>query len=73
MDVGRCLDHDAIMHHLSNYFAAFLQDPEAEVRTTAAARSADFCKFLDGATIVKKIIPPLKKLATDPLMHVRSK
>jgi serine/threonine-protein phosphatase 2A regulatory subunit A len=54
-----------------NYFAGFLQDSESEVRTIAATRSGDFCKILDGPTIVKKILPALKKLATDPFVHVR--
>lgn len=72
VDVAKCLDHDGILHYLSNYFASFLQDTESEVRTIAATRIGDFCKFLDGPTIVKKVVPALKKLATDSFVHVRS-
>lgn len=71
-EVGKCLDHDAVMHYLSNYFANFLQDAESEVRTVSASRTADFCKLVDGTTIVKRLLPALKKLSTDPFVHVRS-
>lgn len=73
VEVGKCLDREAILECLVDCFATFLQDPESEVRTTATTRSGEFCKFIDGATIAKKIIPALKKLATDTFVHVRSK
>jgi len=48
-----------------------LQNTESEVRTISASRSAEFCKFIDGTTIVKRIIPALKNLSTDSFVHVR--
>jgi serine/threonine-protein phosphatase 2A regulatory subunit A len=36
------------------------------------SRLSDFCKILDGKTIVEKIIPCLKKLQTDTFQYVRS-
>ena len=71
-EIAKCIDHDAIIHYLANYFANFLQDTESEVRTISATKYGEFCKFLDGATIVKKIIPALKKMLTDSFVHVRS-
>jgi hypothetical protein len=73
VELAKCLERDAILDHLVDCFCTFLQDPESEVRTTAATRSGDLCKFIDGATITKKVIPALKKLATDTFTHVRSK
>ena len=72
-EVGKSVDHDAVMHYLSNYFANFLQDAESEVRAVSASRTADFCKLVDGVTIVKRLLPALKKLSTDTFVHVRSK
>jgi serine/threonine-protein phosphatase 2A regulatory subunit A len=72
VELAKCMDHEAIMHYLSNYFANFLQDTESEVRTIAATRSSEFCKFIDGPTVVKRVIPGLKKLSTDSFVHVRS-
>lgn len=72
VEIGKCLDHDTIANHLLGCFVSFLQDPESEVRTIAATRSAEFCKFIDGSSIIKKILPALKKLSTDTFVHVRS-
>ncbi len=72
VEIGKCMDKESVVLHLSDVFANFLQDPESEVRTVAATRSAEFCKFMDGPTIIRKIIPALKKLSTDSFVHVRS-
>ena len=72
IDIAKCLDREAVMQHLVDSFVSFLQDAESEVRTIATTRSAEFCKFMDGATIVKKVIPAMKKLSTDTFVHVRS-
>jgi serine/threonine-protein phosphatase 2A regulatory subunit A len=72
-EVAKFIDKDFISQSLTNFYANFLQDPEAEVRFAATTRLADFCSFIDGAMIVRKVIPPLKILATDSFNHVRSK
>jgi len=72
VEVAKCLDREAIMQHLVDSFVSFLQDVESEVRAIATTRSAEFCKIMDGPTVVKKVIPALKKLSTDTFMHVRS-
>lgn len=70
-EIAKTLDHDGVVHYLTNYFAGFLQDPESEVRTVATTKCAEFCKNLDSATIIKKIAPALKKLSVDTFVHVR--
>lgn len=72
VDIAKCMDKESVVLNLVDLFANFLQDPEAEIRTIASTRSADFCKFLDSATIIRKVIPALKKLSTDTFVHVRS-
>lgn len=42
------------------------------MRTAASSRLADFCKILDAATIINKIVPCIKKLQTDTFQYVRS-
>ena len=73
VELARFIEKAEVTTQLTDFFAAFLQDTEAEIRSISASKSADFCKFLDGATIIRKIVPALKKLSTDSFVHVRSK
>ena len=68
VELARCLSPD---QSLAEVFIAFLQDSEGEIRTISASKSAEFCKSMDSASIIRKVIPALKKLSTDSLMHVR--
>ncbi len=72
VDLAKCMEREAVFRHLSDVFAEFLQDSESEVRTMATSRIAQFCTFLDGEVIIRKVVPALKKLSTDPFVHVRS-
>lgn len=65
MDLAQGIGVDASREHLIGYYCNFLQDSESEVRTAAASRIAQFCRILDGPSVVNKVIPCLKKLQTD--------
>jgi len=56
---------------LAEIFINFLQDAEGEIRTAAVSKCAEFCKLMDSTTIIRKVMPALKKLSTDTLVHVR--
>jgi serine/threonine-protein phosphatase 2A regulatory subunit A len=65
MDLSQGIGLDQAREHLLPSYTSFLQDSESEVRTAAVSRLSDFCRILDGKTIIEKIIPCLKKLQTD--------
>lgn len=62
MDLSQGIGLDTAREHLLPNYCSFLQDSESEVRTAAVSKLSDFCKILDGPTIIAKIIPCLKKL-----------
>ena len=59
--------------YLLPYFIKFLGDAEAEIKTNAAKRLADYAILLDVDDIVGKVIPVIKPLASDSIQHVRCK
>jgi serine/threonine-protein phosphatase 2A regulatory subunit A len=65
MDLSQGVGLEAAREHLLPSYCTFLQDSESEVRTAASSRLADFCKILDGNTIINKIVPCIKKLQAD--------
>ena len=65
MDLATGIGFDQAKTDLLPYFANFLKDAEAEVRTAAVGRLSEICKILDAPTIITKIIPNLKDLETD--------
>ena len=67
LELAKCLGSA----NLTNSFIKFLQDPEGEVKIAATSKVAEFCKFMDADSIVKKIIPHLKTISNDSLTHVR--
>jgi serine/threonine-protein phosphatase 2A regulatory subunit A len=42
------------------------------VRTAAIAKLGEFYRFLDGNTIIAKVVPNLKKLQADQFVYVRA-
>jgi len=62
------LDHKM----LTEIFIQFLQDPESEVMIAVAGKLADFFKFSDADFIIKKVMPHIKKISNDSLIHARS-
>ena len=62
MDLARGIGQEASREHLLGYYCGFLQDSESEVRTASASRLAEFCKILDGPSVINKVVPCLKKL-----------
>jgi hypothetical protein len=57
---------------LTEIFIQFLQDSESEVVIAIIGKLGKFCKYLDAESIIKKVIPHLKKISNDPLVHARS-
>lgn len=62
MDITKEIGEDVAREHLSSYYIQFLEDTESEVRTAAIRRLSDFGKILDAETLIKSVIPLLKKL-----------
>ncbi len=62
MDLSQGLGFEQAREHLLPSYCNFLQDTESEVRTAAVGRLSDFCRILDPASIINKVIPCLKKL-----------
>ena len=62
MDITKEIGEDVAREHLSTYYIQFLEDTESEVRTAAIRRLSDFGRILDADTLIKSVIPLLKKL-----------
>eukprot|EP00331_Platyophrya_macrostoma_P022532 CAMPEP_0176453318 /NCGR_PEP_ID=MMETSP0127-20121128/29152_1 /TAXON_ID=938130 /ORGANISM="Platyophrya macrostoma, Strain WH" /LENGTH=578 /DNA_ID=CAMNT_0017842125 /DNA_START=154 /DNA_END=1890 /DNA_ORIENTATION=+ len=72
VELGQFLGKELNKKYLLPYFIKFLGDSEAEIKTNAAARLADYAILLDVDDIVGKVIPAIKPLASDTIQHVRS-
>lgn len=62
MELTNYIGVEVAREHLSSYYIQFLEDTESEVRTAAIRRLSDFGKILDAQTLIKSVIPLLKKL-----------
>ena len=62
MDITNEIGQDIAREHLTSYYISFLEDSESEVRTAAIRRLSDFGTILDSETLIKSVIPNLKKL-----------
>lgn len=53
-------------------FIKLLQDPEAEVRTAAAAKVTEFCSLLGPDLSVQYVVPKMKELVLDTCEFTRA-
>lgn len=72
VELGQYLGKDLNKKYLLPYFIKFLGDAEAEIKTNAATRLAEYAILLDVDDIVGKVIPSIKPLASDNIQHVRA-
>jgi len=72
VELGQYLGKELNKKYLLPYFLKFLADPEAEIKTNAATRLAEYAILLDVDDIVGKVIPAIKPLASDNIQHVRA-
>jgi len=72
VELGQHLGKELNKKYLLPYFIKFLGDAEAEIKTNAATKLADYAILLDVDDIVGKVIPVIKPLASDPIQHVRA-
>ena len=73
IDLAKILDKESFNNVLCEYFAKFLEDPEAEVRAISASKVSEFAAFMEPDAVLHKIVSGFKKLAVDSQVHVRSK
>lgn len=62
IDLASGIGFDAAKEHLVPHYVSFLKDTEAEVRTAALHRLAEFSKVLDANIVSGKIVPCLTEL-----------
>lgn len=67
-ELAKCLDSKALVE----IFIRFIQDSENEVMIATIGKLASFCKYMDADSIVKRVIPHLKKISNDSTIDSRS-
>lgn len=67
-ELAKCLEPKMVVE----IFIKFLQDSESEVMVATTGKLAAVCKLMDADCIVSRVIPHLRKISNDSLIHARS-